>query len=345
MFQTTDPVYLAAQKSYDEADIMTILKNAIAALGFANAFLGKAVTVKPNLVRKMNPELGGTTHPVMLSAAVKVLKELGARSVLIAESPGGLYNPSALKAIYQGCGIEEAAKESGAELNYDCSYGRMDAPNGEKSKNFEVTDPYRNAEIIVNLSKLKSHGMLGQSCAAKNFFGIIPGVLKFEMHARFPDAVDFAGMLADINGMLHEQKEVFNICDGIVGMEGNGPTNGTPKALGVLLFSKNPFNIDLAAAEIVGFNAPPELLCEGIRRGWCPKSAEELTCIGGVPKDFAVTDYVMPDTGKSSTMRRLLTLDDGRFAKLLEPRPVVDTKKMQGLRGMRQELSATDHHS
>lgn len=330
MFGKNDPVYLAACDEYNEEKLTALLSEAIGQLNASKLFEGKRVVVKPNLVRKMDPEKGGTTHPVMLSALVGLLYRLGASSVLIAESPGGIYNSQRLRATYDGCGITEAADKSGAELNFDCAYGEQNAPNGKKSKVFEVIDPIAHAEVIVNLCKMKSHGLLTQSGAAKNFFGVIPGVLKVEMHARFPEPRDFSGMLCDLNEMLHEGREILHICDGIIAMEGNGPTGGTPRKAGVVLVSRNPFNLDLAAAKIMNMEGRSELASEAIERSWSPENADGVSYTARKPDDFILSDFVLPDSSKSSTLKKLLTFGDGRFAHLIEPRPKINKKNCRG---------------
>lgn len=330
MFEKNAPVYIEGCGHYDPQLLTTLLHRALLCVCKEGTFSGKDVVIKPNLVRKMDPERGGTTHPVMLEAMIGVLKGLGARRVCVAESPGGLYNAAALRQVYEGCGIENAVKNAGGELNFDCGFAEMKAPEGKKSKMFEVINPIKDAEIIVNLCKMKSHGMMTQSCAVKNLFGVIPGVKKFEMHARFPDPADFAGMLCDLNEMLYTDKKILNVCDGVISMEGNGPTNGRPRKTGVVLVSENPFCLDLAAAEIMNIKQNPELLQEGISRGYCPPDRRKLNCPKEKPERFCTEDFELPDSSKSGLLKRVLTMDGGRYARFFEPRPQIDEKKCRG---------------
>ena len=330
MLKTDAPVWIFKMKEYDKERLVFALSEAIAGLGADGLFRGKAVVVKPNLVREMDPETGGTTHPVMLEALGETLKKLGAGKMILAESPAGFYSEAHLMKVYDACGMTEACRRAGIELNFDLGYGVMKAPEGKKSKTFEVIDPIRNADVVVNLSKMKSHGMLTQSCAAKNLFGVIPGVKKFEMHARFPDAKEFAGMLCDLNEMLDAGKTVLHICDGIVGMEGNGPTNGTPVKIGAVLLSFNPFCVDRAAACMMGMEDRPELLGEGIARGYCPEKTGELNCPALRPEDCTVSSFRLPDSAHSSTLNKFLTLGGGKYAKFFEPRPVINKKTCRG---------------
>ena len=317
------PVYIERCTEYDEKMIEALLQSAFLNLGFEEKIRGKRVVIKPNLVRKMDPEKGGTTHPVMLRALICLLFKLNAGSVTVAESPGGVYNPTALGSIYGGCGIASAAKEAGAELNYDCSYGELCYPEGKKVRSFQIISPVLQADTVIDLCKLKSHGMLTVSAGAKNLFGTIPGVLKFEMHARFPDSTDFSDMLADLNGALYSGKEIICICDGIVGMEGNGPTSGLPRRMDVVLVSANTFNLDLAAEAILGLKAHSALLSRGIERGWCPDDWQALSYPCQRPEELAVKDFLLPDSERKSTLQRVLSVRGGALARFFEPRPVI----------------------
>ncbi len=323
MFLKEQPVYLGKCEDYTAGEIEALLRDALTTLGFEEKVRGEQVVIKPNLVRKMAPELGGTTHPVMLDVLIRLLLEMGAQSVLVAESPGGVYSPGALSSVYTGCGIAAVVKQAGGNLNYDCSYGTLSCPDGEKTKNFQVITPILKARVVINLCKLKSHGMMMLSAGAKNLFGTIPGVMKFEMHARFPDSGDFAGMLADLNAALAHGRSVLTVCDGIVGMEGNGPTGGNPRRMGVVLVSENPFNLDLAAQQLLSMKEDAPLTAEGIRRGYCPASAQELDFPAYRPEQLAVKDFKMPDTERTSTLQKVLTVHNGRYARFFEPRPKI----------------------
>ena len=323
MLAKNQPVYIAGCGEYDEKRIKELLSRAFDTLSAEEEIRGKRVVIKPNLVRKMDPALGGTTHPEMLKALCRLLFERGARSVLIAESPGGVYNPTTLGSIYGGCGVAAAAKQAGAELNYDCSYGTLFYEEGKRVRSFQIISPVLQADTVINLCKLKSHGMMTMSAAVKNLFGTIPGVMKFEMHARFPENSDFAEMLADLNGALYGGKSVLSVCDGILGMEGNGPTSGIPRKMGVVLVSKNTFNLDLAAARILGLKTLPPLLQCGVGRGWCPEDAGALCYPHKRPEDFLVEDFLLPDSERKSTLQKVLTVKGGALARFFEPRPMI----------------------
>ena len=93
---------------------------------------------------------------------------------MIAESPGGIYNKQRLERIYRVCGIADAAARYGAVLNFDTSVAQMSNPNGKKVKMFRVIEPVAEADILIDLCKLKSHSLTKMSAAVKNLFGVIP---------------------------------------------------------------------------------------------------------------------------------------------------------------------------
>ena len=107
-------------------------------LGFSRLVTpGMTAVIKPNLVIKSGPDGGVATHPLVVAAVGVKLKELGA-NVLVAESPGGIYTPSALRTIYAGCGYLEMSEQYGIDLNYDCSHTEVEAPHGVRSHHFNT---------------------------------------------------------------------------------------------------------------------------------------------------------------------------------------------------------------
>jgi ferredoxin len=161
-------------------------------------------------------------------------------------------------------------------------------PEAKICSTFTYTTYLDRADLIINFCKLKSHGMMGMSCAAKNFFGTIPGVIKPEYHYRFPSYEEFADMLLDLDEYFHP---TLSIADAVIGMEGNGPTAGTPKKLGFILASRSPHTLDMLAASLLGL-APMEIptLSAARDRGLVPDRVEEL-CVIGNAEALRVSDF------------------------------------------------------
>ena len=276
-YKPTDPVAVTPLADYSPEGAREALEKLLSGIGGLDFVKpGMRVVIKANLVSAMKPNEAATTHPTLLCALCDMLKERGAE-IVIGDSPGGLYNGIFVGRVYSATGVREAEKH-GAVLNTDFSELSAEFPEGKVLHNFVYTGYLKDADLIINFCKLKSHGMMGMSCAAKNMFGTIPGIIKPEYHFRFPNYDDFADMLIDLDEYFHPE---LNIADAVVGMEGNGPTAGTPCQMGFLLASHSPHTLDMVAADLLGFSRE-ELPTLGAawRRGMLPDSVEEINLVG-----------------------------------------------------------------
>lgn len=253
---------------------------------------GMRVVIKANLVSAMKPEKAATTHPALLAALTRMLRERGA-NVVVGDSPGGTFAAPHLNAVYRTCGLSEA-EAAGAELNRDFSQKEADLPEAHTAKHITYTGYLDGADAIISFCKLKSHGMLSLSAATKNLFGAVPGIIKPEYHYRYPDPMDFADMLIDLNEFFRPR---LYLVDAVQTMEGNGPTAGTPKYMGALLAGTNPHKIDLLCAKLIGLEAKNvPTLRAAQERGLTPASAEELE-ISGDAEEFVCKDFVTVQKG------------------------------------------------
>ena len=275
----TDPVSIVPLATYESEAARRALEELLSPLGGLSAFVKPEdrVVIKANLVAAMKPDTAGTTHPALIFALCDMLREMGVTDVVIGDSPGGLYNAAALGRIYNVTGMR-AASDHGARLNDDFSEHTATFPDAAVLRSFTYTGYLDSADVIINFCKLKSHGMMGMSCAAKNMFGTIPGVIKPEYHYRFPRYEDFADMIVDLDEYF---APVLSIADAVVGMEGNGPTAGTPKPMGFLLASHSPHALDMLAAYLIGFTYRDLPILEAAyRRGLVPETHTDLTVFG-----------------------------------------------------------------
>ncbi len=282
-YSKDDPVSIVPLSDYDISsarDAISKLLLPIGGLDFVKE--GMRVVIKANLVSAMKPDLAATTHPVLIEALAEMIMERGAE-VTVGDSPGGLYNKTFVGRVYTATGMR-ALEEKGVHLNYDFGERAVDNPDGKVLRSFTYTSYLDKADVIINFCKLKSHGMMGMSCAAKNMFGTVPGVIKPEYHYRFPKYEDFADMIVDLDEYFHP---VLSIADAVVGMEGNGPTAGTPCKMGFLLASHSPHNLDMLAAHLLGFKREEvPILDAAYRRGLVPESAEQLSIEGAFGEHF-----------------------------------------------------------
>ncbi|MBR0355748.1 MAG: DUF362 domain-containing protein [Oscillospiraceae bacterium] len=274
-------------EGYDDARVEEALREVLEPIGGLDFVQpGMVVAVKVNLVTAMKPETAATVHPSVVCALVRLLREKGA-AVVLGDSPGGPFAAPYLKVVYEVCGMRKA-EAFGAKLNDDFSVTEARFPAAAKAKSFPYTAWLGKVDAIIDLCKLKTHAMMGLTCAVKNFFGSIPGTQKPEFHYRYPRAADFADVLVD----LYEYSAPrLCICDAVIGMEGNGPTQGTPRKIGCLLASRNGHALDAAAAGLIGLK-PRDVptLRAAIERGLLPEDTDALRVSGDLDR-FAVPDF------------------------------------------------------
>ena len=327
---TNNCVLISRTGEYDAAALAEVIRTHFNMLGGAELFSGKKVAVKPNLVAAKKPERAATTHPAMLTAVLNVIKEYSPASLIIAESPGGPYSEAALKVIYSSCGITDAAEQCGVELNYDTSSKSVSYAEGEQCRRFNIITPLAEADVIVNLPKLKSHSLTMLSGAMKNMYGSVPGTEKVEMHARYHDPVNFADMIIDLDLTLMSRSKLITVCDAILSMEGNGPTGGVPRKTDFILTSLSPFCLDLAAAATVGFEGRVPMLSHAVRRGLCPGTADEIEYPMLSPDDVKIDDFMPPESGSGKILNNFSDILGGRLVRFLSPHPEIDSSRCVG---------------
>ncbi len=244
-------VFLAPCRDYSAENTEKAVSAALAEFGGAAALAGgKRVLIKVNLLMSSTPDKMVTTHPSIISAIAKEFIAAGC-TVEIADSCGGIYTEAVLEKLYAVTGMKRVAEETGAQLNFDTSFFERSFPEGIRIKKAPIISPVGRADFIISAAKLKTHGFAYYTGAVKNMFGVIPGLSKAAMHSRFPDKKAFCEMLVDL---CEGVRPDLSIIDGVIGMEGAGPSGGTPKFAGVLIASKDPYAADVAAMEIMGLD-------------------------------------------------------------------------------------------
>lgn len=287
-------------KTYNVEAVKPALEEALNAVnGLDFVMPGMKIIIKPNLVSFKKPDEAATTHPALLEALVEMLLARGA-GVTIGDSPGGPHSLPLLNRVYAATGMDRLEK-LGAKLNRNMNEKTVDFPEGKVLKNFTYTEYLDEADAIIDFCKLKSHGMLGMSAAVKNLFGTIPGLKKPEVHYKFQNDAEFADMLVDLNEYF---KPRLAICDAVVGMEGNGPTAGTPRQIGAIIASKSTYYADVVGAELIGMNIDGlPTLQAAYERGFAPASSKNLRVYGDI-RALTVDDFKAPPVRGLSFMRK-----------------------------------------
>jgi len=307
-------VALVRCDSYDAADVEPAVRRGIELLGGIDRFVspGESILLKPNLLVPRDPARAVTTHPAVFRAVARRFIDAAA-AVTYGDSPG--FGQPAF--VARRAGLTPMAEELGLDAA-DFTRGRaIPFPQGRLIKRFTIAEGAAAADGIVSLPKLKTHGLTRITGAIKNQYGCIPGALKAEFHARLPDVDRFSQMLVDLNRLLRPRLYVM---DGIVAMEGNGPQNGSPRSLNVLLFSDDPVALDATVCDIIGLDRRLVLpIVHGSAAGLGRAIGVEI--VGEPVASFIVSDFDVNRRPASTTGK------PGRYSRLarrfIVPRPVV----------------------
>jgi len=318
-------VSLIRCESYNYELVKDAMKRSVENIGGFENYIKKGgkVLLKANLVMKKKPEDASTTHPAVIKALCELLTEFGAH-VIIGDSPGGPFTESMLTGIYKATGMSEIAAEMGVRLNYNFRQIKQKNPGGLMLKEVMITDMLNDVNHVISVSKLKTHGMMTFTGAVKNMFGVVPGLLKAEYHFIMPKKDDFANALIDI---CIAANPVLSFMDGIVGMEGAGPTAGDPRKVNVIIASDSPYHLDKVACEIISLPfGEVQTITNSIKRGFCTDGLTDIDLVGDNIESFKITDFNVPKVREHVEFMR-----EPKFIKkfvniFLRPVPVFDGK-------------------
>ena len=261
---------------YQESSVQQAVETVLSQLGGIEAFVprGAKVFVKLNLVRDMPPEKCGTTHPEVVVALCKQLRKV-TDNVIVGDSCAGMYTKAVLNGVYGKCGLNQIEQRTNARLNQNFESRTVDI-NGVALTECDIIGAFLDADVVINVCKLKTHSFAGYSGAVKNLYGLIPGLVKVEMHSRFPKLHDFCNLLCDLE-QFARPKITLHVMDAVWGMDGEGPTNGKPKFIGQILASPNAYALDTAAVSL--FNEKPfemPVLQTAVNRGFVGCAPAEI---------------------------------------------------------------------
>lgn len=275
--------------SYEQHRLQGALVSLLEPLGGIERFVaaGQRVLLKPNMLAGKPPEAAVTTHPALVQAVAGLVKKAGG-IVLVGDSPGiGLFEQVARKT-----GIKAAVEASGATLVPFDQTRQITA--GGVFRRLELAEVYLDADVVINLPKLKTHEMMTLTCGVKNLYGAVVGPAKAGLHLTAGRSKElFAGLLLEI---AQARPVALTIVDGIVAMEGNGPNSGTPRHLGMLLAGEKPVAVDTVAAQLAGI--PHRMLPveqEARRRGLSGSSLDQIRLVGKLPLMPAEPPFTLPD--------------------------------------------------
>lgn len=208
---------------------------------------GRRVLLKPNLV-EFDPAGVINTHPALLTAAVEAFRRMGAREVIVGEGPGHRRDNEYLLAA---SGLADALADTRAryiDLNTDVVKRVALRSRYTGLGHLYLPRSVLEADLVVSMPKLKTHHWAGVTLSMKNLFGLVPG----SIYGWPKNVLHWAGIeesILDINAALSRSR--FNIVDGIIGMEGNGPIQGTARTSGVVVFGVDPVAVDATCSRLM----------------------------------------------------------------------------------------------
>jgi uncharacterized protein (DUF362 family)/Pyruvate/2-oxoacid:ferredoxin oxidoreductase delta subunit len=233
--------------SYDPDKVFKAVDKAIDELGGMSRFVkrGNKVLLKPNLLISRAADKHVTTHPDVVRAVVRLVKKAGGKP-LIGDSPA----LGSAERVASKCGIADVALEEKAEIVNFNRPEDVDNPDGVMFKKYKIDRAVVEADVVINLPKLKTHGQMTLTLGVKNTFGVIPGTRKSQWHlAAGTDRMHFARMLVDLHRKV---APALTVMDAVIGMHGNGPQNGDLKRIGLIMASSDSVALDAVACEVVG---------------------------------------------------------------------------------------------
>ncbi len=240
-------VFIEKIRKYDLDKIYNFLEKTTAQIKLWEKLKDKkTILLKPNLLSPLKPEKAVTTHPVILEALIRLLHENN-KKVWIGDSPGGSIS---VKKVWQETGMNSLAEKYKIRL-LNFSEGGVSLKKSGIYE-FPISKYFLKADAVINIGKYKTHSLMYYTGCVKNLYGVIPGLKKADFHKYHPDYEDFAEIITSLFSLVKD-RICLNILDGILGMEGEGPSAGIPRNFGIIFASESASVIDFYASKMMGY--------------------------------------------------------------------------------------------
>ncbi|MBI5561282.1 MAG: DUF362 domain-containing protein [Deltaproteobacteria bacterium] len=305
---------------YEAGEVYAAVSEAVNLLGGIRAFAGpgERILIKPNLLASRTADKAVTTHPAVVAALIRLVADSGARP-FVGDSPA----IGSAKKVAEKSGILDACRDAGAELIELKELVVVENPGGHRFKRLEVSKEALSFDGIINAPKLKTHAQMHLTLGVKNLFGCVPGRLKPQWHlSAGVDSADFADMLLDLCFYL---KPRLTVMDGIVAMEGNGPSSGTPRPLGLVFASHDAVAMDAVAANVLGAKRDDlPILKAATRRGMAGAEIGAVDVLGCPVESVKVHGFKFPPFMSVNFAAGLPYFIDKRLRSALTSRPAIN---------------------
>lgn len=239
---------------YESDEVEKAVNRAMRLAGLEELLKNCRVLLKPNLLSARKPEDAVTTHPEIVRALGKLA--IGANcEVSIGDSPPFVgRSPEKYARLCKITGMTRVAQDLAVPVvRFESASRETPSARDGIYKRFEIAEAVLSADVVVNISKLKTHALTGYTGAIKNVFGCVPGVRKGLFHVQASeDRTVFAQMLVDL---LATVRPAVHVMDAVVGMDGDGPNNGRPKRIGLVMASSDAVALDCVACAVAGIDS------------------------------------------------------------------------------------------
>lgn len=320
-------VVLLPCAEYDEEKIYVLLKEGLSLVDGIESLIpmNKKILLKPNLLKKAEVEKAVITHPVVVGAFARILREKGYKNIVLADSCGH----GTTKSVIRGTGMDTYLEKYQIPA-IDYSEGiKVDYPQGIQAKEFILPKELLEQNCVISLSKMKTHALERITGAVKNSYGFVYGFHKAKGHTQYPSADSFARMLIDLNKCVAPKLYVM---DGIVAMEGNGPGSGDPVQMNVMLMSTDPVALDSVFSRLVYLK--PEMVptnYHGEKMGLGTWKEEEITLLtpdGEISMSEAVKRYGNPqfNVDRTEVRKNIWTRMAGAL-NIFQKKPYIENDK------------------
>ena len=281
-------VSLIQANSYELTKLRQSLEQLLEPLGGMANFVkkGDRVLLKPNLLTASRPTKECTTRREMVYCVAQMVKEVGGKPFL-GDSPAF----GSAKGVAKANGYLDLCAE--LDLPIIEFKGRKYSTENDNFNHLRLSKEAMEADVVINLPKVKSHMQLTMTMGVKNLFGCVPGKMKAWWHMEAGKDVDrFGEMLVETARAISPD---LTIIDGIIGHEGNGPSTGEPRDLRLLAASSNVFAIDVTIANILNVDSHliPTMVAQ--EKLGLSMAIEDIEYPLSHPRDLAITDWKLPD--------------------------------------------------
>ncbi|TFG00144.1 MAG: DUF362 domain-containing protein [Promethearchaeota archaeon] len=314
-----DKVAIVKVDDYQPENIKNALKSIFELLEIKDFFNKKSILLKPNALA---PSKNAMTPPELITELIKFLKnETNTKEIVVGDST---FTKTITSLTFKRSKIKEKCEELGSKtINFFESERikiKLDNPPHEIEEYIYLPKEIYDADLIINLPKLKTHEGYVYTGAIKNLFGLLAN--KMRMHMTHKDKTDFQRMLADIYFAVEETNDknvpkVFTIMDAVMAMEGKGPRAGKPKKIGLMIAGFNPAAIDIVGYTLMNGNPSDlDVITSLANRTSLIIDINQLKILGiDNYEDFIVKDFKKP---KIATVKKDRIPKEGLRSKISE---------------------------